>query len=237
MTTAAVERALAQLASRQLGLFTSEQALALGLTARAIQHREQIGRIRRVHPRVFAVAGAPVTFQQQVRAATLGIDGAVASHESAALLRHFDPRPSARVVVTVPRGGTARLEGVIVHRSARLPDRHVSSVNGIPTTSLARTLQFHPPWGGVYFGSRGARSHARRNSHSRRFESSSPNDVCRLGAAEAAQCALCAEKACGQSSWNTRTALSRRNLGQTSSLKATPGMSAKIRSSESPMGK
>ena len=41
----------------------------------------------------------------------------------------------------------------------------------------------------------------------------------------------------GGQSLRTRRALSRRNLGQTSSLKPTPGSSRKMRSSERPMGK
>jgi hypothetical protein len=70
---------------------------------------------------------------------------AVASHQSAATLRGLDllNRSSAGAVcVTVPpgaRAGSYRQADVIRH-SAALPDTHVTSVCGVPTTTAARTV-------------------------------------------------------------------------------------------------
>jgi hypothetical protein len=64
---------------------------------------------------------------------------AVASHRAAAhlwgLLAGDEPRPE----VTAPRHLRRRCD-VVVHESDKLPADHVTRVDGIPTTSVARTL-------------------------------------------------------------------------------------------------
>jgi hypothetical protein len=63
---------------------------------------------------------------------------AVASHRAAARLwRLFDRE--VRPEVTAPRH-LRRLRDVIVHESGKLPADHVTRVDGIPTTTVARTL-------------------------------------------------------------------------------------------------
>lgn len=140
MRTKPSDMALAAVAETQRGLFTRRQASGLGFSANALAHREATGRIRRLHPSVFAFAAVPTPFEVRVLAACLAIDRAVASHESAAWLHGLTPPPARRIVVTVPPGCSTRLNGVVVHRSRWLPDRHIASAMGAPVTSRIRTI-------------------------------------------------------------------------------------------------
>jgi very-short-patch-repair endonuclease len=66
--------------------------------------------------------------------------GALLSHRSAAALWGLRPDSRARVDVTV-QGSTGRARaGVDVHSGALIADRDRSTLDGIPCTSLARTL-------------------------------------------------------------------------------------------------
>ena len=129
------------LAARQHGLVTWHQALALGLTRSAIAHRLARGRWQRVWPGVYRLAAAPVTCHQQLLAAVLAAgDGAVASRRSAAALFEIPGLRTDILEITLPRGATPSLVGVLTHESLWLPSEHVTAVAGIPTTSLPRTL-------------------------------------------------------------------------------------------------
>jgi len=66
--------------------------------------------------------------------------GAVLSHRSAAALH--GPRPDSRPVsdVTTQRGNWRRVRGITRHSGHTLQARDATVVNGIPCTSLARTL-------------------------------------------------------------------------------------------------
>ncbi len=65
--------------------------------------------------------------------------GAALSHRSAAKLRGLRAAGGPRFEVTVREKRRAH-PGVLVHRSSTLSDADVSTVEGIPTTSVARTL-------------------------------------------------------------------------------------------------
>lgn len=68
-------------------------------------------------------------------------DGAVLSHASAAAHWNIRPTAAALVDITVPvRSGRRRRKGVRVHRSSRLAANEVTRHQGIPVTTVARTL-------------------------------------------------------------------------------------------------
>jgi hypothetical protein len=74
-----------RIAARQLGLITRRQALDAGITPGEIRWRAATGRWNVIRFGVFAVAGAPPSWEQRVLAAVLaGPPGTVASHFSAA---------------------------------------------------------------------------------------------------------------------------------------------------------
>jgi hypothetical protein len=66
--------------------------------------------------------------------------GAALSHSSAAALQGLVRRGDGRIHVTVPtRGGRAQ-PGIVVHRSSTLRECDVAVVDGIPCTTVARTV-------------------------------------------------------------------------------------------------
>lgn len=80
-------QACVQLALRQEGLLTLDQALGLGYSAPALRHRVEKGELERVVPGVFRLVASASGARQQLRAVCLwGGDGTAASHTSAAAL-------------------------------------------------------------------------------------------------------------------------------------------------------
>ncbi len=79
------EAAIAPLAARQHALVTLGQVEALGFPRHYVDARVLRGALRRVKPGVFAVSGAPRTWEQSVLAAVLAAGPeAVASHTTRA---------------------------------------------------------------------------------------------------------------------------------------------------------
>jgi len=133
---------LAALARRQYGVVTRSQLLALGLGGTGVRERLRTGRLHVLHRGVYAVGHTVLRSKAYWLAAVLaGGDGAVLSHTSAAA--HWNLRQSAAALidVTVPsRAGRRRRRGIRVHRSRRLPAKEVTVHEGIPITTVARTL-------------------------------------------------------------------------------------------------
>jgi len=96
--------------------------------------------LRRVRPRVFALVGAAESWERGLLAAVLSIEGAVASHSSAARLWRFEPRPEDRYEITIGRDRHPTLTGVVVHRSGTIAEQDLCHRDGIPCTSFERTL-------------------------------------------------------------------------------------------------
>jgi hypothetical protein len=111
----------------------------IGFGPRSIDVRLASGRLHRLHRGVYAV-GRPRTSVDGVRlAAVLALGkGAVLSHRSAAA--HLQLLPDARRVedVTVARKVSSR-GGIVVHH-AHLPPDERTIIDGIPVTTVARTL-------------------------------------------------------------------------------------------------
>jgi len=66
--------------------------------------------------------------------------GAVLSHRSAARLQELRNWGYTRIEVTVPRRSRRAHEGVRVHCSTTLSEADITEVNGIPVTTVSRTL-------------------------------------------------------------------------------------------------
>jgi very-short-patch-repair endonuclease len=101
-----------------------------------IRYRAESGVWVAVHPGVYRLEGAPVTWQQLLLAACLATGG-VASHRSAGRIWELDLPTTERVEITV--GGTSHrtLAGVRIHHARSLPR---TSRDGIPCTTVVRTL-------------------------------------------------------------------------------------------------
>jgi predicted transcriptional regulator of viral defense system len=133
---------LAALARRQHGVVTWAQLLDVGLGPHGIAERVRTGRLRRIHRGVYAVSPARLRTEGYWLAAVLACgSGAVLSHRSAAALWELRPSAAQAIDVTVPsRSGRKRRRGIKVHRSSRLTADEIATRDGIPVTTVARTL-------------------------------------------------------------------------------------------------
>jgi hypothetical protein len=122
-------RHIAELAARQHGNVTAAQLADIGLSARAIEEREERGWLIRRHTGVYAVGHVPRTRESRWAAAVLALGvGAVLSHVAA-----------ITEVIVPTYAGRPRRDGIVVHRQ-RLPATHVTVHRGIPVTTPTRTL-------------------------------------------------------------------------------------------------
>lgn len=136
-----LEELLAELAKRQYGLFTRAQALAVGLTLRVIEARLRSGRWDRVAPGVYALAGGLPSWRRSLMAACLQAGpGAVVSHEAAAALHGLAPFVPGPVVVMLAHGDHQHLQSGKLRQSTDLGPHHCTAVDGIPVTTVPRTL-------------------------------------------------------------------------------------------------
>lgn len=130
------------MAARQFGLITRRQLEALGFAPAAIALRVRAGRLHRVHRGVYAV-GHPVLSREARRlAATLTCGaGAVLAHASAAGRHGLRPDNGRLVHVAIPppRRCSARA-GIRLHHPTDLTPADCTIRDGIPVTTLARTL-------------------------------------------------------------------------------------------------
>jgi hypothetical protein len=131
---------LAKLAAQQEGVVARGQLLAIGMSRAAVRHRLALDRLRRLHPGVYAVGHQPLTSSARHRAALLaGGNRCVLSHRSAAAALDLARWPGTVELTTTSRH-RRRLAGVCVHATRSLPRREVTHADGLPCTSVARTL-------------------------------------------------------------------------------------------------
>jgi very-short-patch-repair endonuclease len=115
--------------------------LALGFSARSIEHRIAHGRLHPVMRGVYAVGWPRLTQTRRWTAAVLACgDGAALSHRSAAALWGITREARGRIDVTVRRHTELRRPGVRVHRRPALPAEDIARRDGIAVTTPPRTL-------------------------------------------------------------------------------------------------
>lgn len=138
------DRHLLHVAGGQHGVAHRATATAAGLTPRMVADRVDAGRLAWAAPSVLRVVGAPRTWQQEVMTAVLQADArAGASHRCAGVLLELDTfgdRARRIVELTVGLGRNLRSDRWTVHRSSDLLPCDIEVVQGIPTTTVARTL-------------------------------------------------------------------------------------------------
>lgn len=126
-------------AARQHGVVSVRQLLALGLDSNAVGRRVAAGWLHRRYRGVYSVGHVSLSKRGDYMAAVLACGpGAVLSHRAAGDL--WGVRPGGgHIEVTVPRGRAGPSE-VRAHRSRTLRPGDVTRVDGIPVTTVARTL-------------------------------------------------------------------------------------------------
>jgi hypothetical protein len=133
------EAALAERAAEQHGVFRRSDWLSLGLSDTTLKRRTTAGLFERLGPEVYVFNGAPRTWHMEVAAAVLASGSrAAASHRTAAHLHGIVDRPEQIEVVSLRTG--RRPSEFVLHQSTDLARTHITTVEGIPTTTLARTI-------------------------------------------------------------------------------------------------
>jgi predicted transcriptional regulator of viral defense system len=135
------EKRVAALAARQHGVVSRAQLLALGIRSSAVRRRVDSGRLHPVHLGVYSV-GHPI-LDRRVRwmAAVLACGpGAALGYASAGALWNLRRSGGARIDVVVPGGAGRGRSGIRVHRHPGLTPGEVTTREGIPVTTPARTI-------------------------------------------------------------------------------------------------
>ena len=130
-----------QWAERNDGLVTKAAAAQGGIDRSQLARRRASGRNRAVRRNVDAIAGAPPTWKQQVRAVALTCGQRVAiAHLTAARLLGADVYDDGTIHVIGPISRLVRLDGVTCHRSTTLEPEDAVHRDGIACTSPLRTV-------------------------------------------------------------------------------------------------
>jgi very-short-patch-repair endonuclease len=122
------------------GIFKREHALGFGLTRREVDKR--LGNAwKPVYEGVYRVAGAPLTWRGQLRAACWSTSTLSAiSHRAAGGWHELPGGRTDLVELTSIRWLRARETGIVVHESQRLDRRDITTIDGIPVTTPERTI-------------------------------------------------------------------------------------------------
>ncbi len=137
------DRAIGEIAGRQQTDVSRAQLLALGASSEAIARALARGRLHRVHQGVYSLVPArarPPLAAEQAALLACG-PSAVLSHQSAARLHGLRlPSRAGAIHVTTTESHRRSRAGVVVHRTQTLHRGEHHRVQGLPTTSIARTL-------------------------------------------------------------------------------------------------
>lgn len=133
------DAAIATLATRQEGVVSFAQLVALGLTRHEIGDRIRAKRLHRIHRGVYSVGHRRVTREGRLLAAVLSAgDGAVLSHRSAAVLWGLRTTRETEIDVVAPVH--RRGDGSVRIRQNRLGPDETTTRQGIPVTTPTRTI-------------------------------------------------------------------------------------------------
>src|SRR5919108_852816 len=133
---------LGEVARRQWGVLTRAQLTEFGLGDRGVWDWVGSGRLHRLYRGIYAYGHDRLRAEGRWLAAVMACGrGAVLSHRTAAQLWGIRQTNSALVDVTVPtQNGRIRRAGIRIHRSGRLAPEEITERDGIPSTTVARTL-------------------------------------------------------------------------------------------------
>lgn len=136
------EDQLATIGGRAHGIICLDEVRAAGITLRALDHHAETGVIVRLGRGVWRLRDHPFDFLSRCRAAlALAGPGAALGRRTAGRLHGcYAYRDCEEIEVVVPRGRDHRTSIGTLIESGWLPADHVTEVEGLPTTTLARTF-------------------------------------------------------------------------------------------------
>lgn len=134
------DRVIGDLAAGQWGVVARRQLTAVGLTRTMIQRRLANGRLVQLHRGVYAVGHRRLRREGIWLAAVLAVPRGALSHRDAACLHGLRQANHAKVDVSTPGRGRLDEQAIAVHRTRTLDAADLTTVSGIPVTTIARTL-------------------------------------------------------------------------------------------------
>ena len=139
---ASIDARIEAIAGAQRARLGRSQLLAAGITAGAIKRRSRSGRLKPVHPGVYALPHTEdVPLATEIAALLACGEGAALSHHSAITLWRLRPGVARPIHITVPRESRgSKLAGVVVHRSKTLAAADLRIHGGLPVVAPARAL-------------------------------------------------------------------------------------------------
>jgi hypothetical protein len=130
-----------KLAKQQHGAVSLSQLRSLGLTDSNVLYRVSTGRLHRIHCGVYALGRPDLPAKGRWMAAVLACGpGAVLSHPSGGALHGIRQSAATQIDVTVTRPYLPTHRGIRAHRHTELTAADITEVDGIPVTSVPRTL-------------------------------------------------------------------------------------------------
>jgi predicted transcriptional regulator of viral defense system len=133
---------VAALGAGQHAVFGLDQLVRVGLSSSAVRKRAASGRLHRIYTAVYSLVPRELlTRRGHWMAAALACGpGAVVSHRTAAVLHGLLEYNGAKTDVTVPGRHSHRRGHIVAHSSRNLTPADVTVEDGIPCTTVARTL-------------------------------------------------------------------------------------------------
>jgi predicted transcriptional regulator of viral defense system len=141
MVRETVDRRVAAFASLHHGVFTMGQLSELRVSADHRRRRLESGRWTEIYDGVYSITGVPDRWTSGLLAAVWAGGGrALASHRSAAALWELPGSRHDIFEITCPRWRRTQEAGLVVHESKALTPTDAAVVDGIPVTSVERTI-------------------------------------------------------------------------------------------------
>lgn len=143
---------LGGMTAEQWGLVTAEQAELVGVDASSLSGLARAGVLVVAGEGVFQLAGAPVPLHLDIKVAWLRLEpgrpawqrltgsGGVVSHSSACRLHGLGDLPTGTVELIAARAGGTTEAGVRLHPESGLDPAQVTVVDGLPVTTVGRTI-------------------------------------------------------------------------------------------------
>ncbi|GAA1213527.1 hypothetical protein [Streptomyces rhizosphaericus] len=145
---------LSRVTAGQWGLITAAQADQAGADTAARSYLTHAGLLTIVGDGVFQFAGAPLTAHQDIKVAWLKLQpetpawlrledagqSGVISHSSACRLHALGDLPARTVEIVVPGRTDDCMDGTRLHRAQHLDTADVALVDGLPVTTVQRTI-------------------------------------------------------------------------------------------------
>jgi Transcriptional regulator, AbiEi antitoxin len=140
-----LDLAIARLAERQYNVVTREQLEDLGLARSTIRSRAAAGRLHPLYRAVYAVGSRRLTKEGHFLAAVYACGPqSWLSYRASADHWGFRPSAAAKIDVTSRTQHGRRYSGIRLHSGATLTRADITVHDGIPCTTVARTLLDSP---------------------------------------------------------------------------------------------